>query len=90
MKKINEILDLIENDRVIDITFYNGNCLALSNFEIVDPSIYNRSDLYVADLIKIIKPDRNIYQIGNKIEFSINEILNITDSKGNLLYKHSD
>lgn len=88
MKPLAEILEGIEDGREVLVRFSNGNCFGLSDFEMVDESIYQRSDLCVGDIVSKVKVDRDVYKIGNKLEFSVDEVLEVEDvANGSILYR---
>lgn len=88
MKPLFEILEGIEDNREALVRFSNGNCFGLADFEMVDESIYQRSDLCLCNIVSKIKVDRDVYKIGNKLEFSVDEVLEVEDAaNGNILYR---
>ncbi len=83
MKLLSEILEGIEDDHEVLIRFSNGNCFGIVDCEMVDESIYQRTDLCVGDIVSKIHIDRDVYKIGNKLEFSIDEIVEVKDARNN-------
>ena len=50
MKSLSGILEGIEDDLEVHVDFSNGDIFGLTNFEMVDESIYQRQDLCLADI----------------------------------------
>ena len=87
MKELSKILEDIEEEREVIVTFKDGECFGLNNFEMVDESIYNRSDLCDANIISIRSYEKGTLRVGNKMEFSIEEVVKVEDTtNGVLLY----
>lgn len=75
MKAISKILESIENGRVANVWFS-------------DKSIYERADLCVGDIVSKIQVTSDVYKIGNKLEFSLDDVLEVKDAaRGNILYQ---
>ena len=88
MKNIEEILKNIPDGKEVFTKFFDGNCFGLADFEMVDESIYQRTDVCMCDIITIICDDRNVLRAGNKIEFYINDIIQVKDLENeNILYE---
>ena len=61
-----------------------GECdFILRNFEIVDPSIYNRGDLILADVVKNISGPSAITS-RNKIEFEVQQVIFVKSVDGTI------
>ena len=63
------------------IKFGNNNVLGLKDFERVDESIYQRSDLITADVVSQIRCNRNFSKPGTSLQFSVNDIMEIDGMK---------
>ena len=88
MNKLAELLEEIEDNQEVLIKFFDGECFGLSNFEMVDESIYQKSDICLADMESIISVNKDVYKVGNKYEFSINEIIEVVDNvSGDVLFR---
>ena len=88
MKTLAEILEGIEDHRQTLVRLSNGDCFGLVDFEMVDESIYQRSDLCVGDIVSKVEVQRDVYEIGNKLEFSVEDVLEIEDvESGDVLYR---
>ncbi len=81
MNKIISILEAIPDDVSAYLVFSDGKEMELSNFEMTDESIYNRSDLCCADVIKQIVCDKRFFTPGTKMEFSVHDIKEIKSVK---------
>ncbi len=87
MMQLSKTLEDISDDYEVYISLAYGDCFGLANFEMVDESIYERSDLCLSDIISKIKVSNDVYRVGNKLEFSINDIIKITDpASGGIIY----
>ena len=87
MKQLDEILEGLEDDRKVALTLSNGSVFGLRAFEMVDESIYNRADLCVAEITSKIENVKDVFSIGNLLEFSIEEVVLVKDLEGgNILY----
>lgn len=74
---MNEIISSLEGfpDNVsAHLVFSDGMEMELSNFDMTDKSIYDRSDLCCADVVKQIVCDKRYYTPGTKMEFSIQDV----------------
>ena len=88
MKSLPEILEGIEDGLETFVRLSNGSCFGLVDFEMIDESIYQRSDLCVADIVSKIEVDHDVYRIGNKLEFSVDDVVELKDvASGNVLYQ---
>lgn len=88
---MNELADLLEGipDNIEAIVrLEGGSYFGLSNFEMVDETIYDRDDLCVADIVSIIEAKPDVYKVGNKIEFSVDDVLEVKIVEtGKVLYR---
>ena len=88
MKQLSEILEDISDNYEVYISFVNGDCFGLSDFEMVDESIYNSTDMCLSDIISLIEVSSDAYSTNNKLEFSINDVLKIVDpASGDIIYE---
>lgn len=82
------MLENIDDGREVIVKFINGDCFGLCDFEMVDESIYQRTDLCVADIVRKVNVSHDVYKVGNKLEFSVNDIIEIEDEeRQKVLYK---
>ena len=87
MKELENILQSTPNGQELLVEFACGDVLGLKDFEMVDASIYGRSDLCVGDVVSQFKCDDKLYRIGSGIEFSLNDVVSATDTvSGQVLY----
>ncbi len=85
------ILERIPDDHEAIVTFDYGDCFGLSNFEMVDESIYESLDFCLSDIVSKVKVLRDVYNIGTKLEFSVNDVLKVEDAvSGGILYRKSN
>lgn len=77
MNSLEQILESSEDEVEYIITFTCGDQLGLTDFEMVDESIYGRTDMCIADVVSQIKCDKRFYTIGTKIEFSLNDVISV-------------
>ena len=90
MKQLSEILEDISDNYEVYISFVNGDCFGLSDFEMVDESIYNNTDMCLSDIISLIEVSSDAYSTNNKLEFSINDVLKIVDpASGDIIYERN-
>lgn len=80
MKNLERLLEETLDGKELVICFHNGDVLGLADFEMVDQSIYDRSDLCVANIVSPIRCKEHIFKAGGKIEFSLDEIVQIYDA----------
>lgn len=87
MKKLPDILESMPDGRVALLTFKDGDCFGLSDFEMVDESIYERSDICLSNINSKIKVLNDVYSVGTKFEFSLNDVLKVEDAvSGDIMY----
>ena len=87
---LDQILEDIEEDREHIVVLSWGDVFGLTNFEMVDESIYERSDLCVGDVVSIKKSKSKAISIGNGLQFSIKDVIKVTDAiTGDILYELS-
>ena len=80
--ELKEILERTQDDYVYTITYDDDKSFDYTNFEMVDESIYERSDICVAD---------SISESNMKVEFSIEEIKQIRRKvDGEILFEQSN
>ncbi len=85
---LKQVLENTEDDREFIVVFSYGDIFGLTNFEMVDESIYERSDLCVGDVVSIIKCPKKVYRVGNGLQFSIKNVIKVTDATtGDILYQ---
>ncbi len=89
MKQLSEILEGIDDGYEVYVTFVYGDSFGLADFEMVDETIYNNTEMCVAFTIKsLIKVSSKAINTNNALEFSINDILKIVDpANGGLIYE---
>ncbi len=88
MMLLSEILEGIEGGREVLVKLSDGNCFGLADFEMVDESIYERSDLCLCNIVSKIKVKRDVYKVGSKLEFSVDDVIEIQYvENGRVLYK---
>ena len=78
-----QVLIEVPDDYACVVEFSNGNAYELSNFEMVDESVYNRLDIYVADVVRCIRGSSKLFPDGSKIQFSIIDIDRLTTADTN-------
>jgi hypothetical protein len=87
MKFLPEILESIGDGLEMLVELSNGNVFGLADFEMVDESIYQRQDLCVADIVSIIHVKNDVYKIGNKLEFSVNDVVEVRNpTNGDIVF----
>ena len=88
MKSLPEIFEGIEDGLEMLVKFSNGNSFGLTDFEMVDESIYQRQDLCLADIVSKVRIKHDVYKIGNKLEFSVDDVVEVKNAvNGDILYK---
>ncbi len=89
MKQLSEILENISDNYEVYISFVYGDCFGLSDFEMVDESIYNSTDMCLAcNIVSLIEVSSDAYSTNNALEFSINDVLKIVDpASGDIIYE---
>lgn len=80
MKPLFKILEDIENGHEVLVKLSDGDSFGLADFEMVDESIYGRSDLCLCNIVSKIKVGRDVYKVGNKLEFSVNDVIEVVDA----------
>lgn len=86
--KAKEILLRLPEEKEVTLSFFDGEELVLKNFDMVDESIYDRSDLVCAVLVKINISDKINHNISSMIDFSISDVNRIFDpEKNSILFK---
>ena len=68
------ILENIPDNECVYVVFFSGMEIVLKNCENVDETIYDRTDLVIADVEKKVVGDKRFHTPGTKIEFSVNDI----------------
>ena len=87
---LKQVLENAEDDREFIVVFPDGEVFGLTNFEMVDESIYERSDLCVGDVVSIKKCNSKALSVGNGLQFSIKDVIKVTDAiTGDILYELS-
>ncbi len=81
MKLLEEILENSDDGEEYIISFYCGDQLGLMDFEMVDESIYERTDMCIADVVSQKICDKKYYTVGTKIEFSLKDIVSVVSPK---------
>lgn len=88
MKDIISILEAIPNGEIVHLIFNDGTEIEVSDCEKVDESIYDKSDLVLADVIRKITGDKRFHTQGTKIEFQAQDIKRAISAKnGEILYE---
>lgn len=78
MMTISDLLEGFEDGQKVLVSLKNGDKLMLYDFEMVDESIYNRSDLVVATISDVIS-SKFRYRNGTKLEFAVGDIEELSD-----------
>jgi len=79
MKCLAEVLRRIPEEKVVMLTFSDGEKLLLKNFDPVDESIYDRSDLFCATIVEVIASTKCSSNVGSMIDFSMLETEQVID-----------
>jgi hypothetical protein len=88
MKLLPEILQDVDDGLEVLVKFSNGNVFGLVNCEMVDECIYQRNDVCIADIRSKIKVSNDVYRIGSKLEFSVDDIIGVKSAlSGECLYQ---
>lgn len=88
MKSLPEILESIEDGSETLVKLANGNSFGLVDFEMVDECIYQRQDLCIADIVSKIRVVNDVYKIGSKLEFSVDDVVEVKNAvSGEVLYQ---
>lgn len=68
--------------------FRKGCPMVLADFETIDETIYDydSTDLILADVIEIRKTEYTSFSVGNKIEFSLIDVVSFEDLKSGVVY----
>jgi len=75
---LSDLLEKFEDGQNVLVSFENGDEFVLFDFEIVDESIYDRSDLALAT-ISDVNCSKSRYTKGTKLEFALGDICELND-----------
>ena len=88
MNNLGNLLESTKKNHNYKVTFLDGEIYILTNFEMVDESIYNSLDVCVADVISVIKSESKVITNRVALEFSVNDIARVEDVESNkVLYE---
>lgn len=88
MNNLGNLLESTKKNHNYKVTFLDGEIYILTNFEMVDESIYNSLDVCVADVISVIKSESKVINNKEALEFSVNDIARVEDVESNeVLYE---
>jgi len=85
MNKLSTILEDFKDGQEVLVSLKNNDEFILYDFEMIDESIYDRSDLVMASVKNVVK-SKFIYREETKIEISIDDIVKLRDPDSGLSF----
>ena len=85
MNKLSTILEDFKDGQEVLVSLKNNDEFILYDFEMIDESIYDRSDLVMASVKNVVK-SKFIYREETKIEISIDDIVKLRDQDSGLSF----
>lgn len=78
MTRVNALLESIADGKNIRVQLSDGDVFILYDFEMVDESIYHRTDVVIATIRNVLA-SKYRFQEGTKLEIFINDIIRLDD-----------
>mgnify|MGYP006272834407 CR=1 FL=1 len=79
MSVLPEVLDEIPEEKAVAVSFADGEMYLFKNFTPVDESIYDRSDLYTAVIVRASASKALGSNVGSLAQFSILDVAQVVD-----------
>lgn len=79
MNTLSDVLQGIPEEKVVALTFSDGDELWLKNFTPIDESVYDRPDLFSATVVFVVASRSGSAHVGSMIDFSVLDVQTVFD-----------